>query len=283
MQETEGPGHWPGPSVLYNGPMSKTAGVTSQGLPAANGGVQVIARVAQVLRALGNEPRGLSLTQLAQRLDLPRSTVQRIVTALVSEGLLASASPKGGVRLGPEFVRLAATSRLDLWREVEPFMQEIFKAIGETVDCAILDGQTVRVVAVIPAQHQLRAVADAGTTFPVHCSSKGKALLAEFDHETLMRMLPAKLKRLTPNTEIRRDVLLNEIEQVRMAGVAFDIEGTTVGICAVAIALWDPMGSLVAISVAVPTQRFEAQRAEIVRILLDARARALAAFSGPTY
>lgn len=252
-------------------------------MPTPNGGVQVIARVAQILRAIGNEPKGLSLTQLAQRLDLPRSTVQRIVTALVSEGLLASASPKGGVRLGPEFVRLAATSRLDLWREVEPFMQEVFNAVGETVDCAVMDGQVVRVVAVIPSQHQLRAVAETGATFPIHCSSKGKALLAEFDAETLTRMLPTKLKRLTPNTEIRRDVLLGEIDQVRMAGVAFDIEGTTVGICAVAIALWDPMGSLVAISVAVPTQRFETERAEIVRILLDVRARALASFSGPTF
>src|SRR3954449_10667858 len=92
-----------------------------------NGGVQVIARAAQILRALDGEPHGLSLSQLSERLDLPRSTVHRVVSALSAEGLLASASPNGRVRLGPELARLALASRRELrlerpnpelWRQV---------------------------------------------------------------------------------------------------------------------------------------------------------------------
>ena len=71
----------------------------------STGGVQVIARAAQVLRALEGEPHGLSLARLAERVALPRSTVHRIVTALAAEGLLASVSSTGGVRIGPEFAR----------------------------------------------------------------------------------------------------------------------------------------------------------------------------------
>ena len=52
------------------------------------GGVQVIARVGQIFRALDGEPWGLTLSQLAVRLKLPRSTVHRLVSALVNEGLL---------------------------------------------------------------------------------------------------------------------------------------------------------------------------------------------------
>ena len=58
--------------------------------PDGQGGVQVIARVGQVLRALDGETQGLSLAQLADRVGLPRSTVHRIVTALVAEGLIAA-------------------------------------------------------------------------------------------------------------------------------------------------------------------------------------------------
>ncbi len=170
-------------------------------LPA--GGVQVISRCAQIFRALDGEPQGLSLGQLASRLDLPRSTVQRIVMALAAEGLLVSASRHLGVRLGPEFLRLAASSRRDLRREVEPYMQQIFDATEETVDCAVLDGVMVRIVDLIPAHHQLRAVTEVGSTFPVHCSSKGKAMLAEMDPEAVKRLLPSRLERVTRKTTTR--------------------------------------------------------------------------------
>jgi IclR family transcriptional regulator, acetate operon repressor len=243
------------------------------------GGVQVIHRAALIFRALDGEPRGLTLSQLATRLELPRSTVQRIVMAIVAEGLLASASRHGGVRLGPDFLRLAASSRRELWREVEPFMRRIFDATTETVDCAVLDGTVVRILDLIPAHHQLRAVTEVGSTFPVHGSAKGKALLAQLDPEAVTRLLPARLERLTGRTTTSRAALLRELQQVRRTGIAYDLEEVTPGICAAAIALQEPMGNLVAISVAAPTQRFQAGREAITEVLRRVRAEAMAAFS----
>ena len=70
-------------------------------------GIQSIARAAAVLRALERSPSGMSLGEIAAALDLPRSTIQRIVDALKDEGFLIRASPRGGVRLGPMLLRLA--------------------------------------------------------------------------------------------------------------------------------------------------------------------------------
>src|SRR5689334_12557813 len=75
--------------------------------------VQVIARAAAILRALEDEAAGLSLGQIAQRVNLARSTVQRIVAALEAEKFLIAASPNGRVRLGPTILRLAASARTD--------------------------------------------------------------------------------------------------------------------------------------------------------------------------
>ena len=61
--------------------------------------VQVIARAASVLRTLEGEQTGLSLAQIAQRVNLARSTVQRIVDALRAEQFLIAATPTSGVRL----------------------------------------------------------------------------------------------------------------------------------------------------------------------------------------
>lgn len=64
--------------------------------PEENGsGVQVIARAAAILRSLKNESDGLSLGQIAERVGLPRSTVQRIVGALHAESLVIAAAPIG--------------------------------------------------------------------------------------------------------------------------------------------------------------------------------------------
>jgi DNA-binding IclR family transcriptional regulator len=243
------------------------------------GGVQVIARVAHVFRALDGEPQGLSLAQLAVRLSLPRSTVHRIVTALVAEGLLASASPAGRVRIGPEFTRLATSNRLEVWEAAEPFMQRIFNELGETVDCAVVDRDHVRVVHVMPTRHQLRAVAEVGATFPLHSSSKGKAILAELDPDTAARMLSPRLARYTDKTPRSADAVLAQLTEVRETGVAYDYEETTIGICAAAIALREPSGSLLSISVPVPTQRFWAEKERITRVLQEVRRDARAAFS----
>jgi len=251
-------------------------------LVGSQGGVQVIARVGQVLRALNGEPQGLSLAQLADRISLPRSTVHRIVTALVTEGLVASASPAGRVRIGPEFARLASSSRPDLWEEAEPFMRRLYDEIGETVDCSVLDGDHVRLIHGIPARHHLRVTADVGTTFPLHCSSKGRAILAAYGPDVAARMLPEKLERYTEKTLTSFDGLLAELDRVRETGVAYDLEEATLGICASAIAIRGSSGTLLAISVPVPTQRYWDQAKKITRVLQEVRKEALAAFEAAT-
>src|ERR1700688_1979974 len=88
--------------------------------------VQVIARAAAILRALEDEAAGLSLGQIAQRVNLPRSTVQRIVAALEAEKFLIAASPTGRVRLGPTILRLAASARTDVAAVAPPSLTQLF-------------------------------------------------------------------------------------------------------------------------------------------------------------
>jgi DNA-binding IclR family transcriptional regulator len=239
--------------------------------PSKDGGVQVIARAAQILRALDGEPNGLSLSQLSERLSLPRSTVHRVVTALAAEGLLAAASPNGRVRLGPEIARLALASRRELRLELRPHLQRLFDVLNETVDCAVLDGNHLRFIDQIAAPHRLRAVSAVGATFPLHCTANGKALLAELSPEEVARVLPARLRRFTDSTIAVRADLMAALEPIREAKVAFDREEHTTGISAAGIALRDPFGALAAISVPMPTQRFEGREDEIAEALTSAR------------
>jgi DNA-binding IclR family transcriptional regulator len=240
------------------------------------GGVQVIARVGQVLRALDGENKGLSLAQLANRIGLPRSTVHRIVTALAAEGMVATASAAGRVRIGPEFARLASYSHADLWSPVEPFMRRIFEEIGETVDCSVLDGTQVRVIHGIQARHHLRVGAEIGATYPLATSAKGRAILAAYPPETAARMLPDVLDRFTDKTVTDRADLLRIVDTARKTGVAYNREEATRGICTAAIAVRAPSGVLLAISVPVPSQRYWDLEDKLTRVLLEVREEAMA-------
>jgi DNA-binding IclR family transcriptional regulator len=241
-----------------------------------NAGIQVISRAAQILRALDGAPDGLSLSQLAERVDLPRSTVHRLTTALAAEGLVAAASPEGRVRLGPELSRLAIGARRDIRRELRPFMEQLFERLNETVDCAILDGDHLVFVDQIAAPHRLRAVSAVGAVFPLHCTANGKAILAALPPAVANEVLPARLERFTEATITNRRDLARELESIRETGVAFDREEHTDGICAGGVAVRDAFGQLAALSVPMPAQRFRGRETEIAEELSEVRAATLA-------
>jgi DNA-binding IclR family transcriptional regulator len=228
--------------------------------PKGRHSVQVIARAANVLRALEGESSGLSLGQIAQRVGLARSTVQRIVDALSEEHFLIAASPTSGVRLGPALIRLAASAHVEFDQITRPLLVELSQKVGETVDLSVLKGTVAVFTDQVQGVHRLRAVSAVGETFPLHCSANGKALLSVVDEHRLDRLLRAPLPRLTANTIVQRTDLVKAIESVRRNGVAYDLEEHTEGICAVGTAFLDPIGRAVAISIPVPTTRFKNKR-----------------------
>lgn len=232
------------------------------------GGIQVIARAAAVLRALKEHPAGLSLGELAKLLQLPRSTVQRIVDALDEENLVIAASPTRGVRLGPALLALASATRFEIAELARPVLEEISRECGETVDLSLMDGDKLVFVDQVSGVHRLRAESAVGVSFPLHSTAPGKAMLAAMDAPMLANLRPRlRLTRLTPRTITAWPVLLDALARTRETGVGVDDEENSLGICAVAVALRVHGGELAAISVPVPTQRFADHRERLTALL----------------
>lgn len=233
-------------------------------------GVQVIARAADTLRQLATEPHGLTLAQLVARTGLPRSTVHRIVGALTDEGFIG-VSPSGHLRIGPALIGLAVASRRDLRHEVAPYLQRLNHELHETVDLAVLDGGDVLFIDQYTSRRALRIVSEIGARFPTYCTANGKALLAQLPADELAKTLPARLQRLTPNTVTDRRKLLEQLDEVRATGLAYDHEEYSLGIAAVGTTVRDAMGSVAAITVVAPASRFEGQEAQLGTALLRIR------------
>jgi DNA-binding IclR family transcriptional regulator len=235
--------------------------------------VQVIARAAAILRALEDQALGLSLGQIAQRVELARSTVQRIVSALESENLVIAASPSGRVRLGPTIARLAASVQTDFVSIARPYLLRLSEELRETVDLAIVKKNQLVFIEQVVGPQRLRTVSAVGETFPLYCTANGKAYLAELDEVGVARLIGTKYERRTAATITRLEDLLKDLRSARKSGIAFDREEHTTGICAAGVVMRDPLGNHIAISVPVPTQRFAEHQTLIAdRLLATKRA-----------
>jgi DNA-binding IclR family transcriptional regulator len=243
--------------------------VTTTAEPRSSG-IQVIARAAEMLRALQSSPGGLTQTDLAERLGLARSTVHRILGALEEEGLVASTRTRGAYRLGPEIARMADAIRREMLARVHPFLQQLSRELNETVDLSVLDGDRVTFLDQVVAPQRLRAVSAVGESFPLHACAPGKAMLAALAPGAVAAILPVRLPSLTPNTVTSHAALRAELDRVRDSGVGYDREEHTEGICAVGALIDATDPRPMAISVPMPSQRFHGREEDLAGALLAA-------------
>ncbi len=228
-------------------------------------GIQVIARAAAVLRALKDSQTGLSLGQIAERVGLPRSTVQRIVAALIDERLLM-ATRAAGVRLGPELHALAEAARYNVVALCRPYLNALMDQTGETVDLSALRGGQMVFLDQVQGSHRLRAVSSVGEHFPLTSTANGRAVLALLPTEEAEALAQAEWALSGRAGDLPR--LLDQLAIIRAQGFAEDNDDHTPGISAVGIAFRDPAGECFAISVPIPTSRFADQRQSVIAAVL---------------
>ena len=233
--------------------------------------LQVIERATKVLRALEGQTSGLSLGEIAKATDLPRSTVQRIIAALEAEQFVISATPKARVVLGPALLRLASSVKIDIVQLASPVLTKLSADTGETVDLSVLQGTNAVFVFQLPGRHRLRAVSAVGDKFPLHCSACGKALLAVAGAELMSAMADKPMPAYTSNTITDLEALKDDITSFRNNALCFDNEEHTEGISAVGTAFIDPFGRACAISIPVPTLRFDKLRESLAQSLIRCR------------
>lgn len=228
-------------------------------------GVQVIARAAEILRVLKQDNGGMSLGQISDRVGLPRSTVQRIVNALLAEKLLMNTASEGGLRLGPEIQSLAAAGRFDAAELLRPMMTDIAEQTGETVDLAVLRDDHLVFVDQVVGTHRVRTVSAVGQSFPLTTTANGKAALALLDDEQAAALAARELK--ASQSDKALSTLIAELEDIRASGLAWDFDEHTEGISAVGHGFSDTIGQIYAVSVPVPSYRFSKTKNGIAELL----------------
>lgn len=233
-------------------------------------GIQVIARAAAILRALEESRDGMSLADVASRVGLARSTVQRIVNALAAEGFV-SANGARSLRIGHALASIAAAANTGVAERIAPHLRALGAEVGETVDLALLSGGSAVFVDQVPARQRLVALSAVGERFPLHCTANGKAILACFSQADAQDLITRSCAAHPAHPLKNLRALQREIAIARETQLAYDLGEHGEGICAIGTAMLDVLGRPVAISIPVPQQRFAEARESLARKLLAFR------------
>lgn len=248
------------------------------------GQVQSLIRALSILNAVAEDERGMTLSDIAQKVSLPLSTTHRHLTTMQQERFVRYDTQLGtwlvGVQaflIGNAFVNSRNTVSM-----ARPFMRELMEASGETVNLAVCeDGQAVYLEQV-ECQHTMRVFNRPGARVPMYCSAVGKALLAAMPEAEVGKILhKTGLTRLTDNTVVSPAALHAELATTRARGYASDNEEHNVGLRCVAAVICDELAQPIgAISVSGPLVRIGNARFPVLGAMVKDTAAAITAALG---
>lgn len=226
--------------------------------------VGVISKVLRILELLDHSPYGLQLKDIATKTGINKSTAHRFLRHLEAESYLFRDSA-GTYMPGARLARLGTgvSFHTILCRICRPALESLRAATGETVNLAVLDGTDIVYLDVLESQQMFRLVSPIGMRRPAHCTSLGRAIIANLQDEQQEEEILASIEvvpspsRKTNNTSRLRKNLRQICEQ----GFSLDDEETVIGARCVGAAIFGADGTVVGgISVSGPVVRITKER-----------------------
>lgn len=243
---------------------------------------KVLDKALRVLDAFGEQSAEWSEAALRAHLELPSTTLNRILRSFERAGYLLRGAD-GRYRLGVAAVRLGnrASASLDLPAVLEPELRELARATDELVILAVpeLGAGRAIYVATVDSAKRLRVTAEVGTSVPLTAGATAKTILAFQPRAQVNAVLERPPERLAAGTMTDAAAIRSALATVRRRGWGFSWEETYDGAWAVAAPVLDGQGNAFAsLGVATPISR-HARRVEEHnrRAVIDAAGRAASA------
>ncbi|WP_241051747.1 IclR family transcriptional regulator [Achromobacter xylosoxidans] len=216
-------------------------------------------RALLVLDYLARAQHPPTLAQLAQRLDMPKSTLMRLLASMQRAGFVAATPTENGFVPGPQATALAlATLRASAFtRACRAVLAQLVGKLGETCNLTAPDGDQVIYMERVETAEPLRLFFAVGSHVPMHCTASGKLFLASMNRLERGRVLARlPLTRNTPRTLTDPARLEDELERLATRGIGIDNEEFVRGMSAVAVPVRDAQDRVVAaVACHAPTAR----------------------------
>lgn len=181
-------------------------------------------RTIKILEIIANEPKGLSLSEIASLLDIPVTSASDIIKALVDEEMVEIIDERSklyGIGVKAFYIGNAFIANTSLIDKAKASIEELSLKTNKTVFLGKEVNGKITYIYKYEPKEPLVATCDIGSRTNIHCTSLGKSFLA-FDDTLLESLRGKELFQRTPYTITDYDQLVAEVKKVRIQGFAVD-------------------------------------------------------------
>lgn len=244
--------------------METTLGPRTQSVPALERGLLILEHLAQ-------SRRGVTLSQLTSRLQLPRSSGHALLLTYQRCGYVQRDKETGRYRLGSRLHTLAnmAMAGHSLRSHCSSFLHRLMRETGATVHLAVMEDGEVILIDRVEPNGNARLATWVGKRMALHCTAVGKAIIAHLPAGVVDELIRRQgLIRYNENTIASMRKLRAACEQIRQLGYSVDDEEEEIGVRCIGAPVYNDKGDVVAaISISGGKTQFEdiPGKAEVVK------------------
>jgi IclR family acetate operon transcriptional repressor len=216
------------------------------------------------MEALAIAPAGI--TELAGRVELPKSTVARLLSTLEHLGAVAR-TPEGRYRIGQGLVELAGAvdASASLSSAVVPHLTNLVNLVGEAAGFSVPTGYLVHYLAQVESPGAIQVRDYTGLQVPMHVGPSGLCMMSHWPPDDIDRYLTRKLEAFTSLTVTEPKLIKQRLRRILEEGHCWVFEEFAEGINSVATAVLNSKGKVMgAIHVHGPAYRFPGAKADSI-------------------
>ena len=187
---------------------------------------RTVQRTIEILSYIAAHPEGVSLDQLCDHFQLPRTSAYDILITLVQTDMLSVKTGSRNLyqtgilayRIGMSYHNAADDLKL-----IEEALKELARETGRTAFFGKLSGTEVLYILKEVPENPIITTATVGSTAPLYCTSLGKTLLAFLPSEQTKACVCAiEFQPRTQYTIQNEEALYQDLELTRQRGYALD-------------------------------------------------------------
>jgi IclR family transcriptional regulator, acetate operon repressor len=186
--------------------------------------IQSLDRGLTILQAVATSKHPVNLAELADLLEVDRSSAFRLAQTLRRRGFLSTPAGRKDYILGSAIWTL---SRQYDWsnmlvRVAHQELKELANGLNETAHLAIREGRNALFIDSVHARRVIVVAGQTGELVPLFATAHGKALIADHDEKQLKELFGSSLQKYTKTTIHSFSGLARECMTIRKNGYATD-------------------------------------------------------------
>ncbi|WP_017186160.1 IclR family transcriptional regulator [Alkalibacillus haloalkaliphilus] len=238
--------------------------------------IKSVERSLELLDVLAKHPNGLGVTELANKLDVAKSTVHRMLTTLQEKQFVNQNPNNEYYTLGTHILYLSnfVLENFNIRDLARNRIEELSETTGEAIHLCILDEHEIVYIDKVESNQTIRMHSRIGKRAPVHSTGVGKAMLSHLSKAHVEDILArTEMIAFTQNTITTASDMMDELVKIKEQGYSIDNIENEEGIrCVAAPVLNYNAEPIAAISVSGPVSRITVDRVhnELSKLVLEA-------------